>query len=133
MSNPEKPFIINVDGRQRQLVKGNCEINFFRDEPDKDYLSIKRSREGSAEVDYTWLFGRREMLVWMGRLCVQRGDQKLLHAAEREHDSFRENFGWNPDVCVYDRATQFETDIYVQYLLSDDLDHPERLNQPPEE
>lgn len=110
-------FHLNVDGKGRKLTPDNCGIAMFRDEPDKDYLDIWEEKDG--EEAHTWIFGRREMLIWMGRVCIQRGDDKILRQTERDHEPFREHTGWNPTVYVEDVANETENEIFISYLLND--------------
>lgn len=111
-------FHLNVDGKGRKLTPENCGVAMFRYEPDKDYLDIWETDEGGEER-HTWVFGRREMLIWMGRVCLQRGDDKILRQTERDHEPFREHTGWNPTVFVEDKANDTENEIFISYLLND--------------
>lgn len=109
------PVIFKLEGEEVQATVDNCGIVMFRDAPDLDYIDIWIDPEEPAtEVKHHWIFGQREKLLWMGRIAVQKGDDRIIRLAEREYGSFRSAVGWNPQVLVEDAPREWEREIYAQ-------------------
>ena len=119
----DKIFHLKVNKQPFTVTPDNSEIAMFRERPDNDYLQIAHE-DGET---YTWIFNQREMLLWMGRICVQFDDERTLRLTERQNGTFREQAGFSMPVHVRDLPEPYEEELLIHMLLRDDLEHPERI------
>jgi hypothetical protein len=108
-----RAVIFDIEGQQLELTPENCGIAFFRDLPEADYIDIWTGAVDD-EQQHHWIFNNREKLIWMGAVCVQDGDERILHLANREHGSFKEQTGWNPSVLIEDMPRPYELELYAE-------------------
>lgn len=110
-----------IGDRDVLLNLGNCGIALFRLEPEKDYLDYwEQSDENVDSVEHWWVFKHREMLIWMGGICIQAGDEEILQAWEEANGPFTDlSGGWRPRTYVEDEATPAENEMFIQSNLKD--------------
>lgn len=118
MSKERLPIYVEVAGESIRLEPENHGVAMFRDEPERDYLDIYRWND-EGEESHIWIFNRREFCIWMGRVALSDEDQHILRHAEREHGTFRNRTGFNSKVFVEDKTTEWEAELYTEYLLND--------------
>lgn len=123
---------------------GLIAIAMFRLEPEKDYLAIAvpdedslpdesevESWDGSADESWVFIFDRPELVIWAGGLALTYEEREgsdaarhLLHSANRVKGTFREQYGWRPDVVLEDKANDRENEIYINYIIEKEGDGP---------
>lgn len=112
------PMYVEVAGEKIELSPDNHSIAMFRDEPDRDYLDLYKHDEDGVE-SHIWVFGRREMCIWMGRVALSHEDQQILRRSERTYGPFRSRTGFNSKTFIEDKTTEWEAELYTEYLLKD--------------
>lgn len=118
----DRPINITVNGNQISVTPENIGIAMFRHEPELDYIDIHEPVEGTDDERHTVIFNQRELLLWMGHICLKDNDIKTVRLAERKLGSFTlQSGGWRPPVFIEDHASEWEKEMYVQSLMVEDL------------
>lgn len=88
---------------------GMIAIQLFRNHPEMDNFSVFTEEERLRQ------FGYEDMCTWMGGIAVDKERQKVLHTANREGGSFRDQAGWNPNVLIKDVPSEQDFEDFVTY------------------
>lgn len=118
----QKPFYCEVVTDQRRermaLNIGNCAVALFRKRPEMDYLAVQMDEE-----NWIFMFDKHPLIYYMGGVALGREAQHQLHMMEKFNGfkTFYEKFGWSPDVVVEDYPSKDEVDVYMDYLMRNDL------------
>ena len=114
----KRPIEIVIDGgRTVELSPDNHGVAMFRETPEQDYLDITEY-EGDEEA-HTLIYNHRWFCLWLGRVCIQKGDTDIVEALEEENGTAKDRTGWNSTVIVEDRPSEFENEMFTDYLLLD--------------
>ena len=92
---------------------------------DNDYFGIQRYTDKGEEV-WTLDFGKYEFLTYIAGFGLTKERQRALYLAEREHGTFKDKFGWNPQVVVEDEPTKNEQEQFILHEI-EDIDDTERI------
>lgn len=116
-----KPIEITVNGEKVSATPNNTGIAMFRHTPDFDYIDFHEPQEGSDDERHVLVFGQRELLLWMGHICLKNEDIETVRLAERKLGSFTlQSGGWRPPVMVEDEASEWEREMYIRSQIPDD-------------
>lgn len=116
---------VNLSGEDVELLPDNVGIALFRNTPELDYLDYHVPAEEDGEVGerHIIVFRHRELLIWMGGICLTEQDRHVLHTAERKLGSFALlSEGWRPQIFIEDEASEWEKDMYIKSLMPKDED-----------
>jgi len=122
-----KEFFLKLSGERRVVTKDNGEVVFFRGdeahphEHEKDYLDITHYDADNGVEVHTWVFNNRELLLWITNVAFRKKDRRTLDEMNETLGDFRGHTGWNPNVRIYDTATDYENETYADSII-DDLD-----------
>lgn len=112
----------NAEGRKKriELLIGNCAIALFRKRPELDYLAVLNQNKESEEDEWTFIFDKHALIYWMGNLALTREGQRSLHLANRNHGTFEDRYGWNPDIIIESWPSERELEAYIDYQTAQD-------------
>jgi len=131
MSEIQKPFEVNIKGREYLLALGNCAVVMYR-EAEKSHLDYLVIDEG--EDDPTREFNCIDMVHWLAGYIIRKEEdgELMRYTTLYEGSTFRTAYGWNPPVIEKDAPADWEEEMYLEFTTNS-LDREWNNFTPPEE
>lgn len=108
---------------------GMIALSMFRLRPEMDYIGIGIV-EIDAEEHWQRVFGIENEVDWMAGIANPYSRERVedLNRVHRNNKSFRQIYGWNPDLIIEDVPTELEVEAYTEHLIGDALEDDEHLH-----
>lgn len=115
-----KDFELRVNNQDYVLRLGNCAVNLFINEQEKDYLYI----EAQEELPAVRLFLNQGLVRWMAGIAINPDSEYMYVNTYWNHEDgretvFREEYGWNPPVLIREEPSEREREMFIEVSTDD--------------